>query len=225
MVENNTGELTLTSNSYSYQMTDTLLNAKQAALSVSSVSGSSLLSGSVLKRIAAGTGLSIADSGHALMLTNTLDWSTKQDVLQVNASAGGTPVIDMGNNTVRKLETSGDAIVQLSTQNAGATLRLSCDGHTKARIATLLSSYATTSSVTADTATSASASYLDAVTYTNTAISNNAITNHTGTGVDLLYNGALRNLSFSGAIAYAFRNSFQTREINVPCYTQTESDA
>ena len=43
--------------------------------------------------------------------------------------------------------------------------------------------------------------------------------------MDLLYNGAIRNLSFSGAIAYAFSNSFQTLEINVPCYTQTQSDA
>ena len=58
MAENTTGELTLTSNSYAYTQVDTLLAAKQAALSVSAVSDSTLLNGTVLKRIAvSGTGL------------------------------------------------------------------------------------------------------------------------------------------------------------------------
>ena len=39
MAENNTGELTLTSNSYAYTQVDTLLAAKQAALSVSFIRG------------------------------------------------------------------------------------------------------------------------------------------------------------------------------------------
>ena len=76
-------------------MVDTLLAAKQATLQVSAVAGSSLLgSSSVLKRVAvSGTGLSITDSGHALTITQ--DLSTKQDLLSVNASAGGIPVIDI----------------------------------------------------------------------------------------------------------------------------------
>ena len=111
IAENNTGELTLTSNSYSYQMVDTLLNAKQAALSVSAVAGSTLLNGTTLKRIAAGTGLSIADSGHALTLT--ADLSSKQDALSLNASASGQPVIDMDHDIVRKLDTAGDSIVTM----------------------------------------------------------------------------------------------------------------
>ena len=133
-------------------MVDTLLNAKQAALSVSSVSGSSLLSGSVLKRVAAGNGISITDSGHSLELSSRL---------AVNASAGGTPVIDLrsdGSQVVRKLDvhgSNGSQIVQLST--SGGRMLLTTDGHTQAEIASLLSSYATTSSVTADIATSASA--------------------------------------------------------------------
>ena len=136
MAENTTGELTLSSNSYAYTQVDTLLAAKQAALSVSAVAGSTLLNGTTLKRIAAGTGLSIADSGHALTLN--ADLSSKQDALSLNASASGQPVIDMDHDTVRKLDTAGDSIVTISQANSGGTLRFTCDGYTKSQITTYL---------------------------------------------------------------------------------------
>ena len=193
MTESQTGELTLTSNSYSYQMTDTLLNAKQATLRVSSVSGSTLLNGTILKRIVAGTRISIADSGHALTLT--VDLSSKPYALSLNASASGQPVLDMDHDIVRKIDTAGDSIVTISQANNGGALRFTCDGMTKSEIHTAL------------------------------ALKQDTITNAAGVGVNLLYNGAIRTLIFGGAIAYAFSNTFNTLEINVPCYTQTESKA
>ena len=193
MPENNTGELTLTSHSYAYTQVDTLLAAKQAALSVSSVSGSSLINGTILKRMAAGTELSIADSGHGLTLT--ADLSSKQDALSLNASASGQPAIDMDHDIVRKLDTAGDTIVTISQPNSGGTLRFTCDRMTKSEINTAL------------------------------ALKQDTITNAAGVGVNLLYNNTIRTQNFGGAIAYAFSNSFNTLEINVPCYTQTESNA
>ena len=57
------------------------------------------------------------------------------------------------------------------------------------------------------------------------AAKQDTLTNAARTGVDLLCTGTIRTLNFGGAIAYAFSNSFNTLEINVPCYTQTESNA
>ena len=192
MAENTSGELTLTSNSYAYTQVDTLLAGKQAALSVSSVSGSTLLNGTILKRIAAGTGLSIADSGHALTLT--VDLSSKQDALSLNASASGQPVIDMDHDIVRKLDTAGDNIVTISQANSGATLRFTCDGYTKSQITTYL------------------------------AAKQDTLTNW-GTGVDLLYNGALRGLSVSGPLGVAFAQNFNEIILTCNSYTKQESDA
>ena len=87
--------------------------------------------------------------------------------------------------------------------SSGGTIQLTTDGHTKAEVASLLASYATTSAMTAAIATSASASYLDAVSFTNTAIANNALQNSGAGTVDLLYNEALRGLSFSGPLGHA----------------------
>jgi hypothetical protein len=90
MSESTTGQLELTSNSYSSSMTDTLLAQKQASLVVSNVSGSSLLSGSVLKRVDVGTGLSLSDSGHALTLANTMDnWGAGSVDLLYNGALRG----------------------------------------------------------------------------------------------------------------------------------------
>ena len=77
-----------------------------------------MLNGSILKRIAAGTGLSISDSGHALTLANTLDISGKQDSLTVNNNVGGVPFLDFNTNEVRKIDTAGDAIVTISQARA-----------------------------------------------------------------------------------------------------------
>lgn len=138
-----------------------------------------------------GTGLSIADSGHALTITQ--DLSSKQDTLTVNNNVGGIPVLDFNTNEVRKIDTAGDAIVTVSQANSGSTIRLTCDGMTRAEV--------------------------------TAAIAAVAITNAAGTSVNLVYNGAIRTLSFSGAIAYAFSSSFNTLEVSVPCCTQTQSDA
>jgi hypothetical protein len=195
MSETTTGQLELISTSYSSSMTDTLLAAKQAELTVSAVSGSSLLNGTILKRIAvSGTGLSIADSGHALTLTQ--DLSSKQDALTIPASASGTPCLDLssGRTTVRKFQTSGDSIISMSTINSGETIDIAADGYTKSQISNFL------------------------------AAKQDTITNGTS-AIPLLVSGVLRTLSFSGAIAYAFSNYNTEIAINVPAYTTTQSDA
>ena len=191
MAENTTGQLELLSNSYSSSMSDTLLAQKQASLVVSNVSGSSMLSGNVLKRIDVGTNLSLADSGHALTLTNTLDISTKQDALTIPTSASGTPCIDMPAGTIRKLQTSGDSIVALSTINRGATLNFACDGYTKSQITTYL------------------------------AGKQDTLTNTGAGSVDLLYNGMLRGLSFSGPLGHAWAQNFN--EIILTCNSNEHS--
>ena len=177
-------------------MTDTLLAAKQAALSVSSVSGSTLLNGTILKRIAvSGTGLSISDSGHALTLTQ--DLSSKQDTLTIPASASGTPCLDLssGRTTVRKFQTSGDSIISMSTVNSGETIQISGDGYTKSQITTYLSGKQDT------------------------------LANGAGSGVVLLYGNYIRSLAFSGAIAWGLNGTSTEVNINVPCYTQSQSDS
>ena len=94
LTENTTGELTLASNSYSYGMVDTLLAAKQASLSVSAVTGSSLLSGTVLKRLDIGTRLQVSDSGHALNISA----SGLQTEIANSPGAGSGGRIDLWNN-------------------------------------------------------------------------------------------------------------------------------
>jgi len=137
MSETTTGQLELISTSYSSSVTDTLLAAKQASLTVSAVAGSSLLNGAVLKRIAvSGTGLTISDSGHALTLTQ--DLSSKQDALTIPASATGTPCIDMPAGVIRKFQTSGDSIISMSTVNSGQTIDIAADGYTKSQITSYL---------------------------------------------------------------------------------------
>ena len=190
----NAGVLTLTSNAYSYQMVDTLLAAKQATLSVSSVSGSTLLNGTTLKRIAvAGTGLSISDSGHALTLTQ--DLSSKQDALTIPTSASGTPCIDMPAGVIRKFQTSGDGIISMSTVNSGQTIDIAADGYTKAQITAYL------------------------------AGKQDTLTNSGAGSVALLYNGALRGLSFSGPLGHAFAQNFNEVILTCNSYTKKESDA
>ena len=224
MAENNTGELTLTSNSYSYQMVDTLLAAKQATLSVSSVAGSTLLNGTTLKRIAAGDGIAINDSGHSLELSSNL---------AVDASAGGTPVVDLrsdGSQIVRKLDlhsSNSSQIVQMSS--SGGRILLTTDGHTKAEVASLLSSYATTAAMTAAISTQASASYLDAVTYTNNQVSGkqDSLQWLASTGTAFINSSDLnvRRLQANAPVSINIVESGRSILLHADCYSKSESNS
>ena len=76
-------------------MVVTLLAATQNSISVSSVTGSSLLNGTILKRLDLDTGdFSVSDSGHALNLSIT----GKQDSLVSSTGAGEGERIDLWNS-------------------------------------------------------------------------------------------------------------------------------
>jgi hypothetical protein len=148
----------LASNSYSYGMVDTLLAAKQNSLSVSSVTGSSLLSGTVLKRLDFDTGdFSVSDSGHALNVSIT----GKQDSISASPGSGEGERIDLWNSSagyVRCLEFFPSNV--FSTLTGSDNINVSLD----------LSAYALTSSVTLLLSQNASAAvtarnalYLDAL--------------------------------------------------------------
>ena len=141
LTENTTGQLTLASNSYSYGKVDTFLAAKQNALSVSSVTGSSLLSGTVLKRLDFDTGdFNVSDSGHALNVSIT----GKQDSLINSTGAGEGERIDLWNGSagwVRCLEFFPSNV--FSTLTGSDNINVTLD----------LSSYATTAAVNSAIAT------------------------------------------------------------------------
>ena len=159
LTENTTGELTLASNSYSYGMVDTLLAAKQNSLSVSSVTGSSLLSGTVLKRLDIGTGLQVSDSGYALNISA----SGLQTEIANSPGAGSGGRIDLWNNAsnyVKCLEFFSNPTGLWSTLSGSDAINCTID----------LSAFALTSSVTlllsqsaAAAATARNALYLDAL--------------------------------------------------------------
>ena len=106
---------------------------------------------------------------------------------------------------------------------------LTTDGHTQAEIATLLSSYATTSSVTADIATSASASYLDAVTYTNNQVSGkqDSLQFLAATGTSFINQSDLnvRRLQANAPVSINIVESGRSILLHADCFSKSESNS
>ena len=133
LTENTTSQLTLASNPYSYEMVDTLLAAKQNSISVSSVSGSSLLSGTVLKRLDFDTSdFSVSDSGHAL----NVSISGKQDTISSSPGAGEGERKDLWSGSIIRC-------LEFFPSNVFSTLT----GSDNINVTLDLSSYATTAAV------------------------------------------------------------------------------
>ena len=94
LTEATAGQLLLTNTAYTQSATDSLLLAKQPALTVSGVSGNSLLNGQVLKRLDFDSVFSVSDSGHALNISA----SGLQESLVNSSGAGENERINLWNS-------------------------------------------------------------------------------------------------------------------------------
>ena len=94
LTEATAGQLLLTNTAYTQSATDSLLLAKQPALTVSGVTGSSLLNGQILKRLDFHSVFSVSDSGHALNISA----SGLQESLINSTGAGEGERIDLWNS-------------------------------------------------------------------------------------------------------------------------------
>jgi len=122
----------------------TLLANKQDLVSSAAGTGNALFSGSTVKRLDFNNDFTVSDNGSivSVALANTYATQTyvisqlsgKQDALSTDQTASGIPVIDLPYDKVRRLDVSGDSIVQLSTVNSGGTIQLTCDGYLKSQI-------------------------------------------------------------------------------------------
>ena len=146
---------------YSASATDALVALRQLALSNAAGSDTELLNGTVLRRLAATSPLSLsvdsdvitiasdapslADTAAAIAsaltsytLTSTI--ATQLAGLQptlTSASGSGTPILD--GTTVRRLNTAGNESVVAMTQSGGV-ITLTIDGYTKAQVDGFISS-------------------------------------------------------------------------------------
>ena len=145
-------------------MLQTLLSAKQNTLSVSSVTGSSLLNGTILKRLNFDTGdsdFSVSDSGHALsvsLATAGVTLSDVEDMINGNTTANASnllPLWSSYNSWLQKLRLANPNGSSLSDTGSLVTLTLA-DYQTSTQVTAQLQSYATTAAVTSAIATATS---------------------------------------------------------------------
>ena len=165
LTEATSGQLLVTSTAYTANATDTLLSAKQNALTVSSVTGSSLLSGSgtILKRLNFDTGdFSVSDSGHALSVSLTtagISLSDVEDMINGNTTANASNLVPLWssyNSWLQKLQlVSPNGSSSLSDTGSLITLTLA-DYQTGSQVTTQLQSYASTAAMTSAIATATS---------------------------------------------------------------------
>ena len=159
LTEATAGQLLVTSTAYTANATNTLLSAKQNALTVSSVTGSSLLSGTVLKRLNFDTGdFSVSDSGHALnvsLASAGVTLSDVEDMINGNPTANASNLVPLWstyNSYLQKLRLANPNGSVLSDSGSLITLTLA-DFQIASQVTAQLQSYATTTAVNSAIAT------------------------------------------------------------------------
>ena len=69
--------------------------------------------------------------------TLTTQLAAKQGILSVSSGGAGSPTIDLGSNTIRKLSVTGNSLT-LTTVNAGNGLQIAADAYTTSEVNTHL---------------------------------------------------------------------------------------
>ena len=131
LTEATSGQLLLTNTAYSQASVDSLLLAKQPALTVSGVQGDSLLNGQVLKRLDFDSVFSVSDLGHALNISAS---GLQESLINSTGNSEGER-IDLWNGSakwIRCLEFFPRNIFSCQTGSDNINVNLDLSGYTTA---------------------------------------------------------------------------------------------